>query len=101
MVIIIILINLTITTNSCSDDNYSIKITNNYFETLYNINIGSLHSDTLLVNHTTNSNMIEMGKYNFTTETESGLFIKSIVDIKGNTKSINLILNNKGKLINE
>ncbi len=77
-------------------------ITNKYFEPLYNTNLGSIiHCDTLLVNHYTKIYYIETGTYKFSTDTESGLEINAYIDIKGDTRNINLTINEQGQLHNE
>lgn len=86
--------------NSCEKDvEYSISITNNYFEPLYNINLGSyIHSDTLLINESTNTIIFEKGTYEFSAETESGLNISSFITVGGKDKNIELYLDYEGQL---
>ena len=85
---------------SCSKniDNYSVTITNNYFETLYNLKIGSIQFDTLLVNKTTPVRIIEQGNCEFSAESESGLIFKTNLVIAGLNENVNLALDIDGKL---
>lgn len=85
---------------SCSDniENYSISITNNYFEPLYNIKIDDIQFDSLLVNQTSITKLIEKGYYEFTCETESNLVFKAKIVVKGSVDRVKLIVNEDGKL---
>lgn len=85
---------------SCSDniENYSISITNNYFETLHNIKIDDIQFDSLLVNKTSTIKLIEKGIHEFSCETESNLVLMTKIDVKGSVNPIKLIVNEDGKL---
>lgn len=99
---ICILVSFVIITNSCTDQIYTIKITNRYFEPLHNVNLGlNIHCDTLLVNSYTKTYSINQGKYTFSSVTESGLEIEAKIDMKGNMKTVNLIINEQGQLYYE
>lgn len=89
--------------NSCTKDIelYHLTIKNEYFETLYNTKIGDIQFDTISVNATTPDTIINQGDYIFSTETESGLVLKTDIKIQGDNQKIRLILDEHGKLSSE
>ena len=98
---IAIIVTCAIILNSCSKDynSYTFTIRNEYFESLYHTKIGDFLYDTIVKNETTPLEIIHQGSYVFTTETESGLLIKSHITFQGERKNIQLILYKNGRLI--
>lgn len=88
---------------SCSKDfeYYNITIANRYFETLINATIGDIHIDTIMVNETTPAIILHQGEYIFASETASGLMLSAVINIRGDSKNIVLIVNEHGKLLAE
>jgi archaellum component FlaF (FlaF/FlaG flagellin family) len=85
---------------SCSEniENYSVSVTNNFFEKLHNIKISSVQFDSLSVNETTPIKLIEKGSYVFSCETESNLVFTTNIVIGGNESRIKLFVDEHGNL---
>ncbi|OJV37324.1 MAG: hypothetical protein BGO29_06000 [Bacteroidales bacterium 36-12] len=85
---------------SCSDntENYYISITNNYFEPLYDIQIGNIQFDFLLVNQTSTIKLIDKGYYEFSCVTESNLLLTAKIDLKGSVDKVRLVVDESGRL---
>lgn len=86
--------------NSCSTniEVYQFNIKNHYFEPLYNTKIGEIVFDTIFVNESTPTEIINQGNYIFTSETQSGLFLESAINFQGNKGFLKLVINKNGKL---
>jgi len=85
---------------SCSEniENYSVSVTNNFFEKLHSVKIGSVQFDSLSVNETTPVKVIEKGSYVFSCETESNLIFTTNIVIGGNESRIKLFVDEHGNL---
>lgn len=100
MIIITILLNIIFLTNCAKDEKfYSFSIRNEYFESIHNTTIGTIVFDTIKIQETTLPVIINKGKYDFSTETKSGLFLQSSIDFQGDNKNKIVIIVTKNGIV--
>ena len=79
---------------------YSVSITNQFVEPLYNCQLGSIEiDDTLNVNQSSPSKLISKGNYIFSTVSQSGLMLTANVAVQGDNSNIKLAVDENGKLV--
>lgn len=92
---------MALTSYSENKENFSISITNHYFEPLYDIKIGNIQFESLFVNQTSLIKLIEKGYYEFSCVTESNLILKAQIVLKGSFNRVELVVDEGGKLFSQ